>query len=531
MQKILKNERGSVALFVLLSALFFLVVVTGVAVSFKNKETQIDSQFEKIKLSYEKDAEQVYNEAINENLQFSTKYGTIEVIWLQGNTNTVTSIPNTPNMYTGFEKVAWRDDGTEFTPTQDSEWYNYKAISGKEDNTTSKWANAKNTADGSYFVWIPRFAYRITYWDNEKRNHVVGYFDGRGMVDKDGNLITKTINSEERQITLDSEVNTVTQNGKQYIVHPAFDDNVDNGGWKNKLSGFWVAKYEMGKELFNTTSNSWEQKFDGGGNIEITNSNSNRIRAVSKPNITSWAYIVIGNSYVNSYKYDRAKESHLMKKSEWGAVVYLTHSQYGRNGNEVSVNQCSEKYTGAGRGIGSNKIFNSIYSVDTETNLPPIDQQYTGEIGKKSSSTGNLHGVYDLSGGCYEYLAAFDTLGNIEKIEEADNGLKMTANAKDSNNNYVSTEYITIYSIGSNINSENYFYDVGKVGEATKEIYDVSSLANWFLDYASYTETSRAFFRAGGFYSNNSKAGIFYTSKDNGSDFSAYTSFRVILAQ
>ena len=67
MQKILKNERGSVALFVLLSALFFLVVVTGVAVSFKNKESQIDSQFEKIKLSYEKDANQVYNEAIKDN--------------------------------------------------------------------------------------------------------------------------------------------------------------------------------------------------------------------------------------------------------------------------------------------------------------------------------------------------------------------------------------------------------------------------------------------------------------------------------
>ena len=67
MQKILKNERGSVALFVLLSALFFLVVVTGVAVSFKNKEAQIDSQFEKIKLSYEKDANQVYNEAVKDN--------------------------------------------------------------------------------------------------------------------------------------------------------------------------------------------------------------------------------------------------------------------------------------------------------------------------------------------------------------------------------------------------------------------------------------------------------------------------------
>ena len=65
MQKILKNEKGSISLFVLLSALFFLVVVTSVGVSLKNKEASIDAQFEKTKLSYEKDVgneEQVYNE-------------------------------------------------------------------------------------------------------------------------------------------------------------------------------------------------------------------------------------------------------------------------------------------------------------------------------------------------------------------------------------------------------------------------------------------------------------------------------------
>lgn len=64
MQKILKNEKGSISLFILLAALFFLVVVTGVGVSLKNKEAEIDAHFEKTKASYEKDAEQVYNEKI-----------------------------------------------------------------------------------------------------------------------------------------------------------------------------------------------------------------------------------------------------------------------------------------------------------------------------------------------------------------------------------------------------------------------------------------------------------------------------------
>ena len=62
MQKILKNEIGSISLFILLAALFFLVVVTGVGVSLKNKEAEIDAHFEKTKASYEKDAGQEYNE-------------------------------------------------------------------------------------------------------------------------------------------------------------------------------------------------------------------------------------------------------------------------------------------------------------------------------------------------------------------------------------------------------------------------------------------------------------------------------------
>ncbi len=81
MQKILKNEKGSISLFVLLSALFFLVVVTSVGVSFKNKERSIDSQLEKIKLSYEKDVgneSQIYaEESLKRTVTFDPNGGTV----------------------------------------------------------------------------------------------------------------------------------------------------------------------------------------------------------------------------------------------------------------------------------------------------------------------------------------------------------------------------------------------------------------------------------------------------------------------
>ena len=68
MQKILKNEKGAISLFILLTALFFLIVVTSVGINLKNKEVQIDKQYEKIKTSYEKEVgneETIYNEEIN----------------------------------------------------------------------------------------------------------------------------------------------------------------------------------------------------------------------------------------------------------------------------------------------------------------------------------------------------------------------------------------------------------------------------------------------------------------------------------
>lgn len=68
MQKIFKTEKGSIALFVLLSLLFFLVIVAGVGVSIRNKALSIDKQYEKVKNSYETDVgneEAVYNEKIN----------------------------------------------------------------------------------------------------------------------------------------------------------------------------------------------------------------------------------------------------------------------------------------------------------------------------------------------------------------------------------------------------------------------------------------------------------------------------------
>lgn len=96
-----------------------------------------------------------------------------------------------------------------------------------------------------------------------------------------------------------------------------------------------------------------------------------------------------------------------MKNSEWGAVAYLSDSKFGRNGTQISINQCKTAITGAGRGIGDNPIYNSTYSVNSSTNLPEPEQQYNGIIGQLSSTTGNIYGIYDMEGCAAEYVMGF----------------------------------------------------------------------------------------------------------------------------
>ena len=62
--------------------------------------------------------------------------------------------------------IAWDSSDNEFTPATNSQWYNYVEEEGNADGKTSRWANAKD-ANGNMFVWIPRYSYKITYYNEQ----------------------------------------------------------------------------------------------------------------------------------------------------------------------------------------------------------------------------------------------------------------------------------------------------------------------------------------------------------------------------
>ncbi len=378
-----------------------------------------------------------------EPVEFSKDYGRIEVIWLDTQDNIIPE-PNEPKLG-NMTRVKWNGE-TEVELQNNTGWYNYKAGNGTNDNTSSEWANAKNAINGvdSYFVWIPRYAYRIVYYESETSNKVTGYCDGKGM---------RGVNGEVQQKISDF-AKSVEVNGKSYIVHPAFrngrSNNFKNGEWDSELSGIWIAKYE-------SCRNDATDKAEGSGN---------NIKIV--PNVISWSGIKVGDCYTKAYNYDRNKESHLMKNSEWGAVAYLAHSQYGRNGTFVG-------------NAGNSYV--------------------TGTGGAKASTTGNKSGIFDLAAGRGEFVAGYISNGDASLSTYA--GSFAESKMVEDGWKTLSTKYVTVYPFDSLAYSGNPSYELYKevgygYGDAVLEVsYQTSSLKTWAEGYANFPYKEKSFFYRG----------------------------------
>ena len=339
----------------------------------------------------------------------------------------------------------------------DSEWYNYT-------ETDKKWANvmlSDGTYDtktpvgtevaeedlGSMFVWIPRYAYKITsgYHSNTNGEMDVKFLIGR----TDKTIDNSTVVEYNAETT-----NNYTQFPDGYVVHPAFQNGestgYQNGEWKSEILGIWVAKFQAG---IKTTENDTNQK---------VSTVSNYYYPIFKGRKFAYNYVTESQCYDlslslddsgNPYGLTSSSNSHLMKSSEWGAVTYLSISQYGYsdgsssnekaknnlsivNSNNVSAspvsnpnpNNSSWKITAiTGYSETSGK---SAQNVMTYTDASSFTDSVSGTNGTsyawnyvssgsdtgdgtKSSTTGNIYGIYDMGGCLADYTASYiNAVGN-----------------------------------------------------------------------------------------------------------------------
>ena len=276
----------------------------------------------------------------------------------------------------------------------------------------------------------------------------------------------------------DTPKSSGTQNS-QWLTHPAFTFGT------TELNGIWVGKFESSNDI---------------SDIKII------------PNVSSLRSQTVGNMFNASraietndkYGLDASTvDTHMMKNMEWGAVAYLTNSKYGRYNEggtcissrcEVWINNNSNFTTGC---AGSSVSASSSSSCN----------QWNTSTGVNASTTGNIYGIYDMSGGAYEYV-----MGNMTdssgKFYPQSSGLSQPE-----------SKYYDSYTYGTSTSD----YSRGHLGDATKETY------GWNSDYASFIGSYAPWFVRGGIQSDQTLGGLFHFHDLNGRAHESYT-FRSVLS-
>lgn len=272
----------------------------------------------------------------------------------------------------------------------------------------------------AFYVWIPRFKYQT--WNVSKTIGSSSYdakSNGVGISFENGTSKTGT----DVTCSINSSTKLETCTGSGYYTHPAFTLGT------TELTGFWVAKFETS----GTT----------GSPRVLPNATSLASTTVSSQKSASELFAT--TSFLNTGGINNI-DSHLIKSMEWGAIAYLTNSNYGRCTN----NFCSEL------------LINNTTTTGGGDYITNVNQ----------STTGNVYGVYDMSGGLTESTAGVSYESNNSSIYYSNSGLSS-----------YEKKYLNLYAYGTTNNDSN-AYNRGLLGEATAEVI-VSSGTSWYTQAAT----------------------------------------------
>ena len=394
-------------------------------------------------------------------------------------------------------KVRKADISSKWYSYEDKKWAN--AVVLKENTSYNKGDEIPESNIESYFVWIPKYSYKL--FDLGNYNNVINEkptkSNNKTISIKFGIENTKDSNNGECTTPLTAGATGNCKVG-DYMTHPAFISMNTNG--------LWVAKYETGYDGA-TTKNEAQQN----------SSDSSKI--IIKPNVFSWRNINAKNAFTVSYNYLRSNDSHMMKNTEWGAVAILSHSKYGIK-KEININNNSDYKTGYSAVDDTDQsIIPGIYGNDSTKTLA-----YNTSTGYKASTTGNITGIYDMSGGAWECMSSYrdSTYGS---------------SSFESNDTFMSNQYSKYFDAYLN-NSSITLYNNRILGDLTGEIGPFYSYKdndnntrnhnNWYSDYANMLESNNPWFYRGGYCGSGVLAGQFNFSRDSGGTFSD-TGFRIVL--
>ena len=588
----MRKQRG-ITLIALVVTIIILIILSGVSINLVLGENGIITIAKRAK-------ENTELAKVEEEKELNELYTQLEA----ENTEKKTNKANAPKLLTGmtpikFEMPTATAMGTVVqTTAKDTDWYEYGTTYDEtNDTTTKRWANAQ-TEDGSMWVWIPRFAYKIT-GETIDVKFLIGTSDN--YYDEEGNIQTA-----QRQKTAEEIIDST----KEYTVHPAFTNessiNYANGGWDKELTGIWVAKFAAGYASGNNSApvkSSNENYSQSTSYVEVTESTTGEnviltarnwldgiygstTTSIKYPTFQGTTYAMNYINHSDAYKIARAltddgniyglssntANSHLMKNSEWGAVAYLSKSQYGQNNKEITINNINLDSGGRKRTETAGQTgVDSVYAVtgcssnatDTANNKVTIANlnsatgdtgvagsngiayKWNQKTGQNASTTGTIYGIYDISGCLWERTANFVSNGHVNLLEygkalldEAKVNYTIDENTKTvTANTGASTKYVTIYPYSSpessNIDtaSQNNFKNNTKIyGDAVRETTSVNAgtsnsgwyTSSWNSDYSYFPALDSPFFERGGALWYGTGAGAFAFSRSHGFSYYHY---------
>ena len=405
--------------------------------------------------------------------------GMIPVVFDTSNGTVVKTVSSTDSSWYDYNNQEWANAVLVKTSGTQTRAY-YKANPGVEINQADILA---------YYVWIPRYKYKI--WETGTSS--AGKEQAIEIVFEDKNSISKGTKVGE------------------YITHPAFWWDNDSDGVRDKgeeLSGIWVGKFET-------------------SGTEDSPTILPDVQSLRKQNVSTQfatARLLGGTTYGITQNTD----SHMMKNSEWGAATYLSHSIYGAN-REVYINNSTGYYTGrSGGNVGGSTPINGTYTDQTSTAQYNNSGYYTWDgylleyntntksstrdLTKVASTTGNITGIYDMSGGAWEYVmgyysAASDTWGATSNEDSAGFSSKLDGKYY---NDYTTTNALTACSGGICYG------------------YGLSEVSGWYNDFAFFVDTNSPWMGRGGDCSDGSDAGAFYFINYDGNAYYG-SSFRAVI--
>ena len=397
----------------------------------------------------------------------------------------VVSQGNVPELSNNMYPVKWNGTAWVVTTETDQEWYVYN---GDIDNSADvdknsgtglfeadEWANAHitttslsvgdtvNESDLNMYVWIPRYSYLL--------------------------------NEGSKTIAIRYSDDTTDDNTSSYLSHPGFTFGSD------ELNGIWVAKFEMSS---NTASDDFGVP-------------SGAAYGVSRPSAKPWRNTSVNDMFNEARTIETemsltTADSHMMKSAEWSAAAYLSEAI--RDGEEVWINNQgwydSSSTTNNYKFITTGCAGTSVSVLDNNATSAGCSTNYDYKTGGvKASTTGNVYGIYDMSGGSWEYMATYINDNTDSRLTSSTYALAL-ANAD--------SKYKEMFNISGATDTTN--YSNASVLTSGLSIHETSTsgtgTTSWHSDYSYFPYASYPVVLRGGYFDDSSTAGVFAFGRSPG---------------